>query len=201
MRVLAFLLAFFICLVRTASLSIHSVPIAKLANKAAVKNMLTGSFLVAAGDIISQNIEIRRSKGHIGEKKYSPTRSLQWAAFGVFVNGMVCYTHPFHFGCVFFPLMMNLYAMYWSPSQWWFQFLSWWFKFLAQLVPLRQGNIMDVIKKVAVNQFFLAPGLNAIIFLFSILTAKDALTLSEKLNKFFLKCRKDLPSTMSRSTM
>ena len=85
---------------------------AKLANKAAVKNMLTGSLLVSAGDIISQSIEIRRSKGHIGEKKYSLTRSLQWAAFGVFVNGMVCNKHPFYFSCIFFPLIKNLYAMY-----------------------------------------------------------------------------------------
>ena len=72
---------------------------------------------------------------------------------------------------------------------------------MAGWVPLREGNFLDVIKKVAVNQLFLAPGINSLIFLFSILTTKDALNLPEKLKVFIAKCRRDLPNTMKQSTM
>ena len=91
MRVLVFFWALFAFLVRIDGFTIQSplTPLIKVVDSVGTKNVLVGSFLTTTGDIISQNIEMRCSKGSVDEKKYSPTRSLQWAVFGLFVNGMV----------------------------------------------------------------------------------------------------------------
>ena len=91
MKLLGTVLVLLVFVVRGDALSIRP-PVksfTKALGRVGGKDLLLGSILVTTGDVISQHIDIRRSKVHADEKKFSPMRSLQWAVFGAFVNGMV----------------------------------------------------------------------------------------------------------------
>jgi len=80
---------------------------------------------------------------------------------------------------------------------------SLWFDFLGHCFPSARTSAVELAKKVAVNQLFMAPALNVAFFTFVILTRTEpvARMTRDKWAAFRAKCRADLVSTTQRGTV
>lgn len=140
-------------------------------------NMITAGSLSVLSDSISQKIERVNVEKQVTDSKLTIAKKSK---------------HSFNRS-----LAMFFYGFGISGG-----FVSLWFKFLNNLIPTSaSSSIVQVSKKVAVNQVVMSPILNSMFFTWVIFTRASTfrLTFAEKLETLKQKLNQDLMGTIKRS--